>query len=544
MYVIAGAAENGWDVLRCTESGAVLDARTVPGLVAAVTGIERAEHPRWVFGGEEYASLLEAGVRVRRCHDLALVESILLSFEGRYGEPATLAAAYARLAGLPVPEEQARTRRPSAQPVLFETEPDPLPGGVSPARACAEVLADQLRRIEGSAWAPRLRMLVAAESAGALAAAEMQANGLPYRADVHAELLTGLFGPRPANGARPKVLADLATEVSEAFGGKPVNPEHPGSVQRAFARAGIDLPSTKAAVLREIEHPAVAPLLRYKELSRLYAAHGWFWLDEWVREGRFCPEFVVGGVVSGRWASRGGAALQLPKLLRTCVRADPGRRLVVADAAQLEPRVLAALSEDSRLAELATAGDMYESLAEDAFAGQRHDAKIAMLSAMYGGTAGHAAALLAVLRKRFPEAIGYVERAARHGEHGRSVRSVLGRTSPPPAALMGEAGLDSLRAARDWGRFTRNFVVQSSASDWALTVLATLRLDLLDELPDAELVFFVHDEIIVHCRARDAPRCAELVERAAEQARRLVFGRTKVRFPLPANVVDCYADAK
>ena len=94
-------------------------------------------------------------------------------------------------------------------------------------------------------------------------------------------------------------------------------------------------------------------MLEYKELARLYVAHGWSWLDSWVHNGRFRPEYVVGGVVSGRWATRGGAALQLPKLLRTAVRADPGWTFVAADAAQLEPRVLAALSQDSRLAEVA-----------------------------------------------------------------------------------------------------------------------------------------------------------------------------------------------
>ena len=40
------------------------------------------------------------------------------------------------------------------------------------------------------------------------------------------------------------------------------------------------------------------------------------WLDAWVDNGRFRPEYVVGGVVSGRWASRGGGALQIPRQIR------------------------------------------------------------------------------------------------------------------------------------------------------------------------------------------------------------------------------------
>ena len=204
-----------------------------------------------------------------------------------------------------------------------------------------------------------------------------------------------------------------------------------------------------------------------------------------MSDGRFRPEYVVGGVVSGRWASRGGGALQIPRMLRRAVVADPGWVLVVADAAQLEPRVLAALAGDRAFAEAAASGDLYTALA-GVFGGDRAKAKVALLSAMYGGAGGEAGQLLAVLRQRFPLASGYVEAAARAGEEGRVVRSVLGRTCPPPSAdwraITQESGDPDFerdpgagRASRARGRFTRNFVVQASAADWALVLLAGLR---------------------------------------------------------------------
>ncbi len=72
---------------------------------------------------------------------------------------------------------------------------------------------------------------------------------------------------------------------------------------------------------------------------------------------------------------------------------------MVADAAQLEPRVLAALSGDRRLAEVSADADLCTSLAHTLFGrtpieDDRARAKIAMLSAMYGGTSGEAAPLL------------------------------------------------------------------------------------------------------------------------------------------------------
>src|SRR5690606_19988157 len=114
----------------------------------------------------------------------------------------------------------------------------------------------------------------------------------------------------------------------------------------------------------EHDHPVIAPLLAYKKLMRLHTANGWAWLREWVADGRFRPVYVPGGVVTGRWASSGGGALQLPRQLRPAVRADPGWVLVVADVAQLEPRMLAAMSADTALADASRGRDLYAGIVD------------------------------------------------------------------------------------------------------------------------------------------------------------------------------------
>ncbi|MGW6498310.1 bifunctional 3'-5' exonuclease/DNA polymerase [Nonomuraea angiospora] len=506
-------------------------ARRPADLAGAVRELEEAERPRWVWADarEAYPDLLGAGARVSRCHDLALTEGLLLAYEGRYGESRSARAAHARLSGLPVPEEQ-----PSAPGTLFA--PEPLA-----AEAVAEVLADQLRRIEALPAPGRFRLLVAAESAGALIAAEMSYDGMPWRRDVHDELLTELLGPRPVHGMRPAKLQALADEVTAALG-QPVNPDSVQQLVKAFKGAGVALKTTRSWELKQIDHPAVRPLLAYKELARLYSFHGWVWADQWVRGGRFRPEYVVGGVVSGRWATSGGGALQIPKVMRRVVVADEGWALVVADAAQLEPRVLAAMAGDVGLARAAGEIDLYSALAKS-FGGERDHAKIAMLSAMYGGTSGDAPKLLAVMRQRFPKAYQFVEDAAKAGEEGRLVRSWLGRTSPPPSPRWKElvSGPEGARAARDRGRFTRNFVVQATAAEWALALMAVLR----GQLPEpARLVFFQHDEVMVHCPAEQAEEVIAAVASAAAEATRLLFGATPVRFPMEAVAVSSYADAK
>lgn len=314
-------------------------------LAAAVRS--RPEVERWVWRStaEIYRRLLAAGVRVERCYDVEAAEALLIGHEeGQSGQPRSLAAAWARLHGLPVPMD-APVRTAETQPSLFDPGPVPLPPGADELTALLEVYAGQVARAEKAEHPDRMRLLLASESAGMLVATEMGRAGVPWRADVHRELLDGLLGGRYPGGLEPRRMAELADAVSRAFGeGARVRPDLPNDIIKAFARAGISLTSTRKWELQQIDHPAVAPLLEYKKLYRLHTAHGWAWLQQWVHDGRFRPEYLPGGTVSGRWTANGGGALQIPKVIRQAVRADPGWRLVVADADQMEPRVLAAVS--------------------------------------------------------------------------------------------------------------------------------------------------------------------------------------------------------
>ncbi|MGX1808317.1 bifunctional 3'-5' exonuclease/DNA polymerase [Nocardia sp. NPDC055321] len=551
-----------WAVARTSEGGARLcplgpDGRPAgpileePSLAAAVSS--RPEVARWVWRStaDIYRYLLAAGVRVDRCYDVEAAESLLIGHEhGQSGQARSLAAAWARLHDLPVPAD-APVRAADTQPSLFESGPTPLPSGTDEFTALLEVYAGQVARTARAEFPDRMRLLLAAESAGMLVAAEMSRAGIPWRADVHRELLEEMLGERLSGNSEPRRMAELAEEVSRAFGqGVRVRPDLPADIIRAFNRAGILLTSTRKWELSEIDHPAVEPLLAYKSLYRLYTAHGWSWLDQWVRDGRFRPEYLPGGTVTGRWTTNGGGALQIPKVVRRAIRADPGWTLVVADADQMEPRVLAAISRDAGLMEVAGRGeDLYADLAARAFGGDRAQAKIAMLGAIYGQTSGDALTHMAELRRRYPAAVAYVDDAATAGEQGRLVRTWFGRTSSPTATSaddadpVGENGRYGSQA-RARGRFTRNFVVQGSAADWMLLVLAGLRHALSQAGLQAELVFFQHDEVIVHCPAEEATAVAEAITIAAAAAGRIAFGPTPVRFPFTTAIVECYGDAK
>ncbi len=533
----------------------------LPGFVAER---EAAGTVRWVWSDTAhwYPRLLAAGVRVARCHDLRLCHAILARSE-RVPDPAPLRAATAWDVPFVPPEAPATD---PAVPTLFDLAATPPPSATAVPHDWEAARAEWLRQRDASAADGGLRMLLAAESAGALIAAEMSDAGLPWDTLEHERILEAQLGPRPPLHVKPARMLELAEAVRLALGDPSASLDSPPKLVRALRRAGIDVASTSQWELMEHEHPAIAPLLHYKKLARLLSANGWAWLDEWVRDGRYRPVYVPGGVPTGRWASSGGGALQIPRQLRPALRADPGWRLITADVSQLEPRVLAAHAGDHALAAAARGTDLYTGVVQSGAVATREEAKFAMLGAMYGATTGESGRLAPRLRRSYPTAMALVDQAAATGERGGSVSTRLGRTSPRPepewfdtqarASLPGATGADEAharRSAHEFGRFTRNFVVQGTAAEWALTWLASLR-GRLAELPEitdapqapasgplfarrAHLVFFLHDEVIVHAPHEQAERAAGAVRAAADDAARLLFPGAPIDFPLDLAIV-------
>jgi DNA polymerase-1 len=537
------------EVRECADDAASDQLTVVPAVDLADVVRERERAPvRWVWDDTTrwYPALLEAGVRVERCWDLRLGHAVLR--RSPFVDQTLLTdddtAGWDRLQ--PVT---------AADPALF-----PLDDPADLLDPVAEHERQQAA-LAAAAERGRLGLLLAAESSGALVAAEMTHAGLPWRADVHERLLTELLGPRPPSGARPAALERLLAEIRTAFAAPDLNPDSPGGLLRALQAAGLPVSDTRSWTLEQLEHPGIPALLEYKKLSRLLQANGWNWLDSWVREGRFRSYFLPGGVVTGRWASNGGGALSVPTQVRPAAVADDGWRFVVADVAQLEPRVLAGMSRDSAMAEAARSTDLYQGMVASGAVATRAEAKVGMLGAMYGGTRGESGRMMPRLTRRYPQAIGLVEEAARAGERGEVVHTLLGRGSPAPTGAWaerpvelgeapdeGESGEDRDRRRRAWGRFTRNFVVQGTGAEWALCWLADLRNRLwrlgagtIGERP--HLVFFLHDEVLVHTPEHLAGEVVEEVRRSAAEAGRLLFGAFPVDFPLDVAVVRSWADA-
>jgi DNA polymerase I len=142
------------------------------------------------------------------------------------------------------------------------------------------------------------------------------------------------------------------------------------------------------------------------------------------------------------------------------------------------------------------------------------------------------------------------------------VHTLRGRGSPAPTGSWTDRPIDlgeppdegGSRQERDrhrraWGRFTRNFVVQGTGAEWTLCWLADLRNRLwrlggsgtVRERP--HMVFFLHDEVVVHAPEQLTDAVVQEVRHAAAAAGRLLFGAFPVDFPLDVAVVASWADA-
>ena len=510
-----------------------------------------SQAPRWVWPDTSitYAQLHALGTRVQRCHDLRLSRAILRNSQWistNFTPAPGLAPDAAR--------ELGAWDRPPQEPsdALFTVTPPVL--GDAQAEFARQMAALAAARPEATARQP---YLLAAESAGALIAVEMTAAGVPWRAQIHDSLLAAELGPRPPVGHRPEKLEELAVRVRELLDAPDLNPDSPKDLLATLQRAGFAVTSTSKWEIRDIKHPAVPVLLDYKKRARMLSATGWVWMDQWIKDDRFRPVYVPGGAATGRWGADGGGALQLPHFIRPAVVADPGWTFVISDAAQLEPRILAAMSMDAALIAAGQGHDLYEGLKRAAGIDSRDHAKVGMLGAMYGGTTGISAQVLPKFKVAFPQAMALLESAASTGEQGGRVHTWLGRTSAPSnfgAALEGEdpkVSQDRRQRTRAYGRFTRNFIVQGSAAEWALVWMALVRQELF-ALTLAEggrattdgphLVFFLHDEILVHTPARLAKQVAQIVRESAATAAKLLYGDTGVEFPVSAHINTVYLE--
>lgn len=525
---------------------------------------------RWVWWNADTArSLVSLDIRPKRCWDLGAVHRMLVG--GWRSEPA---AVWAHL------HELEPSTIPTAQPVdLFSQavdagDPDdPVgpDGHVRPEwvegawRSSPERLERwtrlllPLQRLQEHALADRaalaatgtqvhVRTTAFAESATEIVCAELEHDGLPFDLDIGNRIVAGFVGRRPTSpDDETALLAELDRPVLDHVPeGSAIVLRSPDQVKSLLRRVGIEVPDTRATRLEALRdaHPVVGALLHWRRAERIRTTFGYAWLDEHVGDD---------GRLRGRWSGSDGSAGRMtataglhnmPSEMRPAIVAEPGHVFVRADLGQIEPRVLAAVSGDPRLASATHDDDLYAPIADRLRVG-RDIAKVAVLGAMYGQTTGKGAEALRGLEREYPIAMGHLRQADESAQGGHDLATYGGRRIPMSGdhvAGMSSGDVRSRAAAR--GRYGRNAIVQGAAAElfktWAILVRA--RAAPLG----SSIVLCLHDELVVHAPTACADDVVALVDESLQEAalRWAPPSEVPVRFVADTGVIHRWSDAK
>jgi DNA polymerase-1 len=540
------------------------DITEAPELIAQV---ERDILPRWVWWSNRTAlRLVEWGVRPARCWDLSAAHRLLVG--GWRSSPDQI---WAHLHDLDVATIPTRMPVDLFTQAVDSGDPDqPIgpDGHLRPewvggewstsadrtatwARLSLELQQLQEQQVRTLTDRPALRSTVLSESAAELLCAELEVDGLPVDMEVAEAIIAGFVGPRPrtAGDAAAELERRDAEVLQHLPPGTTFDLRSPDQVKSLLRRVGIEVPDTRAWRLESLRdaHPIIEPLLRWRRAERILTTFGFTWLDEHVGDD---------ARLRGSWSGSDGAAGRMtatvglhnmPAELRPAITAGLGHAFVRADLGQIEPRILAAVSGDAKLAAATQADDMYAPVAKQLRV-ERDIAKVAVLGAMYGQTTGKGAEALRGLEREYPVAMSYLADADRAAQGSNDLRTHGGRLiqmSSTNANEMSDRDARSRAAAR--GRYGRNAMVQGAAAEffkmWA--VLMRARSDGLG----ARIVLCLHDELLIHVPDVHADATAELLDRCLQEtAHRWAptneRGVQPVRFVSDTSVIHAWSEAK
>jgi DNA polymerase I-like protein with 3'-5' exonuclease and polymerase domains len=271
--------------------------------------------------------------------------------------------------------------------------------------------------------------------------------------------------------------------------------------------------------------------------------------------GKVHTSFKSHGAETGRFSSSDPNLQNIPssgqygKLIRNLFVAPQGYKLVVADYSQIEPRIVASLSNDPIMMDNYLNGkDIYTTIG-DTVGLDRKAGKVLVLAMTYGVgpdkiasslglTVDAARKLLNDFTERFNDIAKYKARVTRLASQQSPtpfVETVFGRRRYIPDLKSTDKGLRS-RADRQ----AFNTVIQGSAADLMKLAIVRAHSCFIDE-PDVNVVLTVHDELVTVARE-------DLAEETAEAIRLSMEGihLPEITVPLIAdvNIVDKWGEAK
>ncbi|MGQ0665663.1 MAG: DNA polymerase I [Nitrospiraceae bacterium] len=417
----------------------------------------------------------------------------------------------------------------TAPRTLFDTDRSSLEQAAEAAGVIARIaplLLDRLKE-QGS-----LRLFQDVEMPLVPVLAEIERNGflldveglhelskeLERELDRMMEAIAGLAGGE-FNLNSPK---QLATVLFEKLGLKPIRKTKTGY-------------STDEDTLTQLatQHELPAQILNYRSLSKLKSTYVDA-LPELIHPDtkRLHTSLNQTVAATGRLSSTEPNLQNIPVKgdyglrIREAFIAPRGHELLCADYSQIEPRILAHLSQDPRLlAVFAKGEDIHMATAMEIFglpSGQitrdmRRAAKTVVFGIVYGispfGLSQNIGVSQAEAKKyidtffeKFAAVRALMDRNIAEGKEKGYTTTILGRRRPIPELQSGDP------VQRGFGeRMAVNSPIQGSAADLIKVAMINVHKALHADLPHTKMILQVHDELIF-----------EVPEKELEEARRLV----------------------
>jgi DNA polymerase-1 len=281
------------------------------------------------------------------------------------------------------------------------------------------------------------------------------------------------------------------------------------------------------------QHELPAQILNYRTLSKLKSTYVDA-LPQLVNPdtGRLHTSLNQTVAATGRLSSTDPNLQNIPVKgdyglrIRESFIAPKARMLLCADYSQIEPRILAHLSQDPRLLQIfeesedihmATAVEIFKLSRDQITRDMRRAAKGVVFGIVYGispfGLASNIGVSQAEAKKyietyfeRYPGVRALMDKNIADAKTKGYTTTMLGRRRPIPELQSSDA------VQRGFGeRMAVNSPIQGSAADLIKVAMINVHRRLRDELPETKMILQVHDELIF-----------ETPEEQLEEAKRLV----------------------
>lgn len=296
--------------------------------------------------------------------------------------------------------------------------------------------------------------------------------------------------------------------------------------------------------LKPLNHPLTNNLLEWRGVMKTLTTYLPA-LRSPGSDGRVHTRF--GYTNTGRWSSSGINLQNITRTekndLRKCIVTSPGYTFISLDANQLEPRVIAMLSQDSLLLEDLATTDVYLAAAIREFGysedpeimkQRRYDAKQFRLAITYGADAfkiaemtskslEEAQVIIVEYFSRYKRLYQWIQSVKKEAKEKGYVTNLFNRIRPIPELTSG-----SWKLREKGEREAINSIVQGSAVDIVKKMMLYLK-EILE--PEVRLVLQVHDEILFEVPDR-------LVQDTLEKSRELLLAFPD--YPVIISVGKCY----